>query len=347
MGDGNQALPTTSTAPRVAARRAPRFTTRASTHSFKVQRPPIILEIGSSVIKVGYAEQFKPLHLIPLETPPTRSLSESQWYSILSPLILQVYDRLMVNPTTRRVMVVHDHYPQKSWEAALKQALWNRGVPAVSLVSSLEMVPVAQGWKRGIIVQVGRTEAVCVAHVDGHILPYTYQMVQCGYETALGPDSKIQTAWDSSMDPLWLDEHDPNSLVVALLKCLEACPRDIRLHVISNIVFTGDAIVLLPDLGRRVAKRFQMVLDGTSTPLGQEEGEGKEGEEKEDATKLTVVPINTASLKPLVSRLAVASCAPHRADFISWVGASLWAATWHKYENDETRIHWTFASTES
>jgi hypothetical protein len=309
------------------------------------QRPPIILEVGSSVLRVGYAEQFKPQHIIPF-TPVDSSkfLTESQWYSILSPLINQLYDRLMVKPTSRRVICVHSEYPQKSWEAALKQIFWNRGVPALTFVSSMEMVPVAQGWKRGLVVKVSREEAVCVAHVDGHMLSYTYQSVPCGYKSVVEDDSIIHTNWNDKMDHLWLDEQNPNSLVVALLKCLEACPRDVRRYVISNIVFSGDALVLVPDVGRRVTKRLKSIMEGNSIRL--EDSSEQPREEGDDPALLTVVPIRMSSLKSLADQLSVNTCAPHRADLISWVGASLWAAVWHKYDDDETRISWVFPPTE-
>jgi actin-related protein len=298
----------------------------------------MILEIDSTVMRVGYAEQFQPQHIIAIEPIQDANKSESQWYSILSPWVQQVYDRLMCNPTTRRVVILHKHYAPKAWLTALELILWNKGVPAVVCFSSLEMLPIAQGWKRGLIVQVSREEAVCVCHSDGHILPFTYQSVPCGYQQILPEETKISTEWTEPIDQLLLNENNPNSLVVALLKCLEACPRDIRLYVISNIVFCGDGMVLLPDLGRRVAKRLKEILEGNQSPL-------ELGEAQDDAL-LTMVPIDIATLRPLADRLAVTSCAPHRPDWISYVGSSLWAAIWNKYDDEETRIKWTFAPTE-
>jgi hypothetical protein len=356
--------PDRGAAPRVTARRTTKYASRvaSSSRSFNVERPPIIIEIGSSVVRVGFAEQFKPQHILPYipadSTGREVTRSESQWYAILSPLIDQTYDRLMVNPTTRRVVCVHSHYPEKAWEAALKQIFWNRGVPALSLVSSLEMIPVAQGWKRGIIVQVGMGEAVCVAHVDGHILPFTYQSVPRGYNSVMSSSSssgntdEIQCTWNASMDRLWVDERDPNSLVVALIKCLEACPRDSRMYAVSNLVFSGEALMLVPDLPRRVAKRLKFLLEGgtealLSDPTTTSDEASEEKEQKEDDERqLTSLPIQTASLKSLADRLAVTSCSPYRPDLISWVGTSLWAAVWYKYDDDETRINWTFAPSE-
>ena len=195
---------TTASTPRVSTRRASRF---ASPRPFssplaavrKIGRPPVVLEWGSAVIRVGYAEQFQPQHILPLPEEPfkrleeyktTRKLNttsagtsqqqqhseeESQWYDVVSPIIRHVFDRLMVDPTTRRVVVVAVPFPVRAWEAAVKAALWNLGVPAVSFCNFLEVVPMAQGWKRGLAVHVGREESHLMAHVDGHPLSFTYQ----------------------------------------------------------------------------------------------------------------------------------------------------------------------------
>ena len=344
---------TSRTNPKVtAARRTARYaSSRSASRSFSVERPPIIIEIGTSVVRVGFAEQFKPQHIFPYvsKTREEVTLSETQWYSALAPIIDEAYDRLMVNPTTRRVVCVHSHYPEKAWVSALKQILWNRGVPALCFVSSLEMLPVAQGWKRGLIVQVGSEEAVCVAHVDGHILPYTYQSVPCGYKSILGDDPKIKCNWNSSMGRLMLDEREPTSLVFAMIKCLETCPRDSLTYVVSNIVFCGEALIFFPDLARRVGKKLKTLLEGTAESLVEAsiaEEMKEEKEQKEDETRLTSVPVHVDTLRPLADHLAVTSSAPYGPDLVSWTGSSLWAAVWYKFDGDESRVTWTFAPTE-
>ena len=344
MGDGKAATRSTrpamaSAAPRVTVRRSTRYTSRSNVRkTFNIERPPIILEVSSTVIRVGYAEQCKPQHILQVEAIVNANKTESQWYASLSPLVQRVYDRLMCDPTTRRVVILHKHFAPKAWLVALKQILWNKGVPAVACFSSLEVVPIAQGWKRGLIVQISREEAVCVCHSDGHVLPFTYQSVPCGYKQLLPDESRISVEWTKEMDQRLLDENDPNSLVLALLKCLEECPRDIRPYVVSNIVFCGDGMALLPDLSRRVGRRLQKVLEGNQEPL-------KLGE-TDDTSVMTVVPANVTALKPLAVRLAITSCAPHRPDWISWIGSSLWAAIWNKYDAEATRVKWTPAPTE-
>ena len=333
MGDGKVA--------KVASnyrRTTGRFTTRTGTRTFNVSRAPIVLELDSSALRVGFAEQFQPQHVLSHDLEWNQNRTESQWYNILSPWIQKAYDRLMCNPTTRRVVCLLPHFAPQSLEAALKQLLWNRGVPALVLWSNLELLPVSQGWKRGLIVHVSKEEAVCVCHSDGHVLHFTYESVPCGYNSLLhDTSSTLDSAWNGRMDQLLLNENDPKSLVVALLKSLEACPRDIRPAVISNIVFCGEGLVLLPDLGRRVVQRVKEILEGNPTPLDLLS--------EEESNVLTTVPMDIPTLKPIASKIAIKSCSPYRPDFIAWVGSSLWAAVWNKYDDDESRIQWTLAPT--
>lgn len=142
------------------------------------------------------------------------------------------------------------------------------------------------------------------------------------------------------MGKAWLDENSPHSLVVALLKCLQACPTDTRKDVISNMVFCGDTLMVVPDLGRRVALKLKSLLEGTSpetdpaSPLLALE---------ENQPDMTMVPVAAQALKPLAPNVGLLSCAPFRADLISWVGASVYATIWHRYDNDDSRVKWNFA----
>lgn len=354
----------TATSGRQTPRRAARYMTRSSTRMLQSVRAPIILEIGSNIIRVGYADSFQPLHLI--SVPSTDSASgvqgnatESQWYTILNPWIELVYDRLLCQPATRKVVVLH---PQlvvpRTWKAALEKLLWNKGVPAMTFVSALELIPVAHGWKRGLIVHIARDEAVCVCHSDGYVLPFTYQSIpECGYQHLLDDVNTLQREWTSKMDLALLDEfHNPNSLVVALLKCLEACPRDIRYNVIHNMVFCGDGMMIFPDLGRKVAQRLEQILEGTqlqfTTPNTDTDTDTAAPAGDVDTTTSTnnqttcSIPVSVKSLQSLATRLRLLSCAPHRPDFLAWIGSSLWAASWNRYEDEESRIKWKLAPSQ-
>lgn len=371
-GDGKAISATASSSSRSAVstlRRTARFvSSRSGTRSFNIEPAPIILEIGSTVVRVGYAEQCRPQHLIAMEDSifdddsSNKKLckSESEWYLVLAPIIEQVYDRLMCKPSTRRVVCVYRPYAPSAFQKALTQHLWNQGVPAQVHVDCLQVVPLAQGWKRGLLVHISREEAICACYADGYIIPYTYQMVPTGYKTLLqgtlnestgkttyafpsSPSSEL----DAVMEQTLLNEHDPSSLVVAILMCLQECPRDLRAQVVANLVVCGDGAALLPDLPRRVAKKVEQLLE---SPI-EDQGEGGSPSLTIPAASSTnepvyaMVPVDLTSLRPLAARITLKSCAPHRADWISWVGASLWAATWNKYDEDETPIPWTLSPT--
>ena len=167
-----------------------------------------MIELGSTVIRADIADQFHPRHLILVPEQNKASsthhnLNESQWYVALNPWIEAVYDRLLINPTHRKVVVVHpQHIVPKAWQAALEQIFWNKGVMAVTFVSALEVLPVAQGWKRGLIVHVSKEEAVCICHADGHLLPFTFQSVpECGYQQLLEDPEKLQSACPAVASP--------------------------------------------------------------------------------------------------------------------------------------------------
>jgi hypothetical protein len=248
------------------------------------------------------------------------------------------------------VLVVHTPlYVPQAWKAALEQLFWNQGAPAISFVSALEIIPMAQGWKRGLIVHVSQNETVCVCHSDGHLLPFTYQSIpECGYGHLMKDTNTLQREWTPHMDYWLLDErHNPNSFTVALMKCLEACPRDLRYDVIYHLVVCGDGGLILPDMGRRVALRLEQILEGTQEELTVP-AELVEASSSSTSTTISMaaIPVPVAALKPLASRLRLLDSKPQRPDFLAWIGASLWAATWNRYDAEESRIEWKVAPKE-
>ncbi|CAJ1970354.1 unnamed protein product [Cylindrotheca closterium] len=352
-----------TTASRSTVRRTNRFGARTAVRTFAISRTPIVLELNhSQILRVGYAEQTKPHHTLSLEeftshdtSKPfslNQNLTDTQWYNVLSPVISKVYDRLMCNPTTRRVVCVLPHLASSNLIKALQQLLWNKGVPAVTVWSNLEILPVAQGWKRGLIVHVSKDETVSVCHSDGHLLPYTYQSVPIGYGNLMiqpeqeqeqeqdqeeAKENKLQVEWTPAMEDLFLNENNPNSAVIAVLKTMEECPTDVRHNCVSNIVFAGEGSLLFPDLSRRVIQRVKSILEGNPTPLKLVTPEQE---------IMTHTPVKTKSLAALAPKLQLISTYPHRPDWICWLGASLWAAAWNKYDDEESSIQWTFSPTD-
>lgn len=160
-------------------------------------------------------------------------------------------------------------------------------------------------------------------------------VVPCGYKTGVEDGTKITTNWDDKMDKAWLDENNPSSLVVALLKCLEECPTDARKAVIGNLLVCGDTALLVPDLARRLALKVKAVLSADES-----NDDSKPIEEKTD---LTFVPVARKALKPLAEHVGVLSCAPHRPDLISWVGGSIYSTIWHRHDDQDAHVQWAFS----
>lgn len=143
-----------------------------------VERPPVILDWSSAwLIRVGLAEQHAPQHLIPWNDDGTAKVrSKEDWYFVIAPLVAKIWKRTMLDPSSRRVVCVTPSLClPKAWEAAMKQALWNLGVPAICFISCLETVPIGMGWKRGLVVHVGKQEAQCLVMADGASLHFTFQ----------------------------------------------------------------------------------------------------------------------------------------------------------------------------
>ena len=348
-------------------------TGRSGVVTSRFEPNPIILEISSTVLRVGYADQNKPQHVIRMEDPifdttttddnendetPTKTKTkssktktESDWYRILSPLIDSVYDRLMCKPSSRRVVCLYSNqkYAPLQFQRALQQHFWNRGVSACVELDPLEVLPVSLGWTRGLGVHLNREEAYCVCLADNYALPYTYQMVPEGgykhwlnHETNKFHGGKQEDVFPSSSDNNDNYETNLQSLAVAILLCLQACPRDLRLHVVSNIVFCGDGVLLMPDLPRRVMKRVKEILENSHTNSDEKKDDKEDASSNRTTTVFGSVPLDVGDLTSLASKIGLISCSPYRADWICWVGASLWASVWNKYNDEETPIPWSF-----
>ena len=354
--------------PTASQRKGPRLSSARSAFSVSTERPPVVIEWTSYLIRVGYAEKCKPLHIIPWrhDNNQTAPKTEMEWHQIVGPMFEQIWNLLMTPPSTRRVVLIGPPYMERTWEVVVLRGLWNLGVPAVVLVNSLETVPIAMGWSRGMVVQVGMTETWCMAHADGHALKNTLQgryyvgvashalscaegiktfivltllcyfrpVVQSGYNSAAKVDGTVHTSWTTDMDKHWLNERNPESILMAVVKCLEASSIEVRRDLISNIVFCGDAIVLVPDIGRRVIERLRSILQHQTEIL-----------EEEPTSDLTIVPGSFTSLAPLAIAAQAISTLPHQPDTISWIGASLWATIRHHHDDEDAHVSWTFAPT--
>jgi len=288
--------------------------------------------------------------MIPHDTDLATSSGElllqtaEDWYFILNPLVQKCFDRLLQSSNAlRRVVVLHPPLMPRTWEVALKQSLFNLGVPAVTMISLLDTPPLALEWKRGMVVHVGKTEAYCVAHADGMTLHNTMQITKAGYSQAVGDVEQVASSWTSQMDHTWLNHTtNPNSLLLAVAKCLEACPSDVRKHVAENIVFVGETVLIVPQLPVKLCKRLQTIFqEGVQTPELEQPDTLPSSSSDAD---LTLFPMEWSKLKALVPN--VVSTGPYRADQVAWIGASLWATVWNRHDDANEHIHWTYEPKE-
>ena len=164
-------LPTTKATITATSRRE----TRRSAFNASTERPPVIIEWTSFLVRIGYTEQHKPQHILRWTSEIGTPKTEQEWYHIIGPLLERIWKMIMTSPSTRRVVILHPPYMERTWEASMLKGLWNLNVPAVTFLNSLVTVPIAMGWSRGMVIQVGMNETWCLAHVDGHALESTLQ----------------------------------------------------------------------------------------------------------------------------------------------------------------------------
>lgn len=164
-------------------------------------------------------------------------------------------------------------------------------------------------------------------------------MVPSGYQAAVKNPTKIETQFTDQMEATWLDVNNPNSLVFALLKCLEKSPTDARRDLIANVLVCGDASVLVPDLGHRLALKVKEVL---SSSLDASSVAAPSATEPHSDI-MTLLPFPTQQLQPLASHIGLVSCAPHRADWLAWVGGSVYTTIWHRHDDQDVHVRWTFS----
>lgn len=308
-----------------------RFSRVTRPSSFTLERLPVILEWGSWMLSVGFTEQRQPRHLLPLSLPASLPKSKDDWYHVIYPLLNLCWDRLMSAPSSRRVIVVHPPFMSRDWECAIRQSFWDLGVPAAVFLCSLHTPPLALGWKRGMIIHIGKSEAYCLAHADGTPIENTLQIAKCGYEVAVSDTEQVISLWTNEMKDAWINESNPNSLVLAVAKCLQSCPIDVRKHVASNLVFCGPTTIVVPDLSNKVVDRLRKLLKGDAPEL------------EELTSDLTAFPTKWNMLAPVHDVLTPQSTGPFRPDMVSWIGASLWATVWHRHDEDDANIKWIYA----
>jgi hypothetical protein len=243
--------------------------------------------------------------------------------------------------------------------------------PAIRIGSLLDCLTCAfPSLAASLIVHMTRRAAVCVAFAHGHLLSFTYQTVPILWnntqealdaETTIADDTETPIThwnvkgWQDAVLPTSYQESilchttHPFSLVVAIQECLKAAPRDIRRDLVSHLLFTGEMIVLFPQLGSHVARALQDSLRGSTKSVSDKP------DTTADETLVTESLVhpgfslctsanNTQILAPLADHVRVLDTGIYRPDQLAWLGASLWTSYWHS--RDPSVLAWEATTTE-
>mmetsp|Transcript_18595 Transcript_18595/g.25800 ORF Transcript_18595/g.25800 Transcript_18595/m.25800 type:complete len:328 (-) Transcript_18595:112-1095(-) len=310
--------------------------------------PSIVMEWSGPTVRVGYTHKGRPQHVFSLPSEMPAETSPSRFYSLVSPLVMQMWDLLVVSPSANpRVFILcADSFPSNIQREALSRAIFDMNVSGISFINGLDTLPYAMGWKRGLIVKIDNEEATVVAHVDGRCLPETFQVVPNGKEqqstaTSEAEEQEAEKAEDNtssaqSKTSRLLDERHPLSVIFAVLKALDVCPRDVRNDVASNICIVGDDVP--PNFGRKLGKRLATLLKEESASSFPEATPEEQLEEPALAPELTAVLPTYTALKGLP--VSIMTTTPHRPDVVCWVGSSIWASALNLKHKHSSRIKW-------
>ncbi|KAL7566780.1 hypothetical protein ACA910_019374 [Epithemia clementina (nom. ined.)] len=226
---------------------------------------------------------------------PQPSLLDSPdvWYRYLAPLLKYAYQRLGLLGTNvvrdRKALLLFQEHDDSSLSYGVHQAvvgavlLGTLGVPAVHVVAGAawSRIPYSLPQLRSLlVVYLGLSDASCVVHAAGETLPFTYQRVSLQDtrnqfqqqmsnpaflpSTILTTSTTTTTTTSASTSVLdqatYLDLNNPNSVLVAILKALEACPRTERPAVVANLVFAGTGLLAQPHVPLLITQQLKAVL---------------------------------------------------------------------------------------
>lgn len=294
----------------------------------------------------------------------------AELYRIYSPVLQQALSLLMSQDLSeRKAVVVYDmglHAPRAFREAVSTILLENAALRAVSFQPALEMAAFSVHLPSVLMVYFSHScEAHCVAFSSHQVLEYTYQACGCvgrSDDRDGGRSKQKQRQQQFVKDKVeaisrMLDVDSPNSVAVAVLKCLEACPRAARKEIVGNMLVAGD-VAFMPNLGVRIARQVRACLRGggggetpeeESLPAKEGEGGSTPGESQQPAfrdrvvaeTTTTRVPVRTSELRSLAEFVGLVEPAQIRPDLLAWVGASVWSSYWHGIDPESSCFQWT------
>ena len=162
--------------------------TSSAYHSSATLLPPVVIEFGSSYLRIGISGEAAPRHIIPTPAPLgslpriTSLKNEAEWDGCLYPLLSHISTNLLLLKSlkNRPVIVVEPFVsPTAFQEAICRSFLRWLGAPSVTFVpgAAAVVLPYGLGLGHGIVVDIGRAEGrvTVVAGESGRPLVDTFR----------------------------------------------------------------------------------------------------------------------------------------------------------------------------
>jgi hypothetical protein len=361
----------------------------AAATAIHTARPPILLELSSAYVRAGFVGQLSSpqITLCPPNSgdQPHPQAPASEWYRYYSPILQDATSYVLESSAAisgaasssssstadhgRRVLVIHHGMPQmgKNQRQALQRLLLKEyNVPAVSFQPAMKVAFFAAGsagaaqLTHGMVAYVHDGEAHCVAVAHSQSLDYTYQATgRCPTPNEAGGPATLQEFWDTCWKGHLLNAESPHSMVMCILRCLEACSRDDRRRVVSHLVFCGEWFVSDPaKVQKYVAQQVRKALTPAESSASQssrvpppaddaDATKGEEEEEEEGPPQLYQLSYTHRAVSKAMRTQFLADSvglvrAPNNVpcEVLPWVGANIWAKHWHSTHPDSPAFQW-------
>ena len=155
---------------RIAGRRAIGASATSPAYSASASLlPPVVIEFGTSYLRIGISGEAAPRHIIPTPAPLgtlpriTGLKNDAEWDGCLYPLLSHIATNLLLLKSlkTRPVIVVESFVSPTAFQNAIcKSLLGWLGAPSVTFVPGAAAValPYGLGLGHGIVVDIGRAE---------------------------------------------------------------------------------------------------------------------------------------------------------------------------------------------
>jgi hypothetical protein len=318
-------------------------------HSRVVAKPtPILIDLSLQclIIKAGFVGQASAHQIMSLPQPTFDATSSTaeDYYHLYCPVLHQLLNYFSLTSfAERRIIVVFDSglYLHKALQNALTrivlEAIQCHSVAffsAMQMISMSLMLPSQEATH--LAIYLTDQEAQCIVSSSYHTLPFTYQAT--GQRTGMmninnGP-TKASNYWSS--------KEGSREIVVAILKCLEVCPRELRKAAIHNLYFCGSAASDIRSI--RIGKQLQDALRSEGTTLLASSSSTLDENEETQPVLSDVgvsVPVTMSTLRPLANFVSLVAMPDSiRPDLAVWIGASIWANYVFNKDSESAVFQW-------